>query len=236
MEHICPGKRVQQALELIDAVGQRGLVGAELKVRNVLIGVVDHGVIVACDVLQRIIYTLCAPQHCAAELTGGIFRIARGLGVDEVNDGFGLREIHAPVEKGALGKLSGQCLPRPGGEQRLQPRTQHSRRAVTLQLCRVLSGVAVRAAADGAQTEVERLAVGVAERAIDELAVRRLGHGAAVGGVKHAVDDGERPVTGQTQDADRGQDVAGRDGGDRIRHVKTPLCRSAEPQAPPIDS
>ena len=236
MEHICPGKCVQQALQLCDAVSHGGLIGIEPEIRNVLIGVVDHGVIVTGDVLQRIIYTLCAPQHRAAELTGGIFRIARGLGVDEVNDGFGLREIHAPVEKGALGKLPGQCLPRSCGEQRLQPRTQHSRRAVTLQLCRVLSGIAVRAAADGAQTEVERLAVGVAERAIDELAVRRLGHGAAVGGVKHAVDDGERPVTGQTQDADRGQDVAGRDGGDRIRHVKTPLCRSAEPQAPPIDS
>ena len=236
MEHICPGKRVQQALQLCDAVLHGGLISIEPEIRNVLIGVVDHGVIVTGDVLQRIIYTLCAPQHRAAELTGGIFRIARGLGVDEVNDGFGLREIHAPVEKGALGKLPGQCLPRSGGEQRLQPRTQHSRRAVTLQLCRVLSGIAVRAAADGAQTEVERLAVGVAERAIDELAVRRLGHWAAVGGVKHAVDDGERPVTGQTQDADRGQDVAGRDGGDRIRHVKTPLCRSAEPQAPPIDS
>ena len=236
VEHICPGKRVQQALQLRDAVVQRVCIGAELKVRDVFIRVVDHGVIVACDVLQRIVYTLRAPQHRAAELTGGIFRIACGFGVDEVNDGFCLREIHAPVEKGALGKLPGKRLPRTGGEQRLQPRTQHGRRAVTLQLCRVLSGVAVRAAADGAQTEVERLAVGVAERAIDELTVRRLGHGATVGRVKHAVDDGERPVTGQAQDADRGQDVAGRDGGDRIRHVKTPLCRSAEPQAPPIDS
>ena len=156
--------------------------------------------------------------------------------MDEVDDGFCLREIHAAVEEGALREFTRQRLPRPGGEQRLQSRAQHGRRAVALQLGRVLAGVAVRGAADGAQAEVERLAVGVAKSAVDELAIRCFGHGAAVRRAKHAVDNGEHPVTGQTQDADRGQDVAGRNGGDRIRHEKTPLCRSAEPLAPPIRS
>ena len=236
VEHICPGKRVQQPLEPVDAAGQCTLVGAELKVRNVLVRVVDHGVIVAGDVLQRVVYTLRVPQHRAAELPGGVFCVQGCLGVDEVDDGLRLREIHAAVEKGALREFARQRLPCPGSEQRLQPCAQHGRGAVALQLGRVLAGVAVRSAADGAQAEVERLAVGVAKSAVDELAVRRFGHGAAVGRAKHAVDDGERPVAGQAQDANRGQDIAGRDGGDRIRHEITPLCRSAEPLAPPIVS
>ena len=190
----------------------------------------------AGDVLQRVVYTLRVPQHRAAELPGGVFCVQRGLGVDEVDNGLCLREIHAAVEKGALREFARQRLPCPGSEQRLQPCAQHGRGAVALQLGRVLAGVAVRSAADGAQAEVERLAVGVAKSAVDELAVRRFGHGAAVGRVKHAVDDGERSVAGQAQDANRGQDIAGRDGGDRIRHEITPLCRSAEPLAPPIVS
>ena len=64
------------------------------------------------------------------------------------------------------------------------------------------------------------MAVGVAKSAVDELAIRCFGHGPAVRRAKHAVDNGEHPVTGQTQDANRGQDVAGRNGGDRIRHEK----------------
>ena len=127
MEHVCPGKCVQQALELIDAVGQRGLVGAELKVRDVLIRVVDHGVIVAGDVLQCIVYALRAPQHRAAELPGSIFRVQRGLSVDEIDDGLRLCEIHAAVEEGTLRELARQRLPCPGGEQRLQPCPQYGR-------------------------------------------------------------------------------------------------------------
>ena len=174
VEHICPGKRVQQPLEPVDAAGQCTLVGAELKVRDVLVRVVDHGVIVAGDVLQRVVYTLRVPQHRAAELPGGVFCVQRGLGVDEVDNGLCLREIHAAVEKGALREFARQRLPCPGSEQRLQPCAQHGRGAVALQLGRVLAGVAVRPAADGAQAEVERLAVRVAEGAVDELAVRRL--------------------------------------------------------------
>ena len=121
VEHIRPGKRVQQALELLDAAGQRGLVGAELKVRDVLIRVVDHGVIVAGDVLQCIVYALRAPQHRAAKLPGGIFRVQRSLGVDEIDDGLRLCEIHAAVEEGTLREFARQRLPCPGGEQRLQP-------------------------------------------------------------------------------------------------------------------
>ena len=97
VEHICPGKRVQQALQLCDTVLHGGLISSELEIRNVLIGVVDHGVIVTGDVLQRIIYTLCAPQHRAAELTGSVFRGGGGLGLYDVDDGLGLGEVEPAV-------------------------------------------------------------------------------------------------------------------------------------------
>ena len=221
VEHICPGKRVQQALQLCDAVLHGGLISIEPEIRNVLIGVVDHGVIVTGDVLQRIIYTLCAPQHRAAELTGGIFRIARGLGVDEVNDGFGLREIHASVEKGALGELTRRCLPRAEGEESFQRGAQHDGRAMALKLCGVLAGVASRRAGERAETEIERPSLLVEQLAVNELPVAVLRHGLSVRRAEKRVHQRYGKGTRYAHDADGGNACAGRNGGNGITHLSS---------------
>ena len=79
----------------------------------------------------------------AGELGGGVFRALRALGVDEVGHGLGGAQIHAAVQKGALGKLPGQRLPRAEAKALLQHRAEHRGRAVALKLRRVLPGVAV---------------------------------------------------------------------------------------------
>ena len=66
--------------------------------------------------------------------------------MDEVDDGFCLREIHAAVEEGALCELARPGLPGACGEEQLQRAPEHDGRAVALELGGVLAGIAVRAA------------------------------------------------------------------------------------------
>lgn len=69
-------------------------------------------------------------------------------------------------------------------EQLLQRGAQHRGRAVALELCRVLTCVAVRGVADGTQAEVEQVSAEVGQSAVDEFSVLVLGHESAEAGWK----------------------------------------------------
>ena len=70
---------------------------AQLKRLDVLVGIVEHGVKMRADIDEREIDRVYFPQHRAAELAGGIGGGVGCLGIDEVDDRFGLREVHAAV-------------------------------------------------------------------------------------------------------------------------------------------
>ncbi len=72
---------------------------------------------------------------------GGDLRLVKGLGVDEVADGFGLGEIDAAVEEGAHGELSGLGEARSGGDAQFDDVPEHDRRAVGGDLDDVVGGV-----------------------------------------------------------------------------------------------
>ena len=80
----------------------------------------------------------------------GVFRGSGGLGIDEIDDGFCLRQVHFAVEEGPLGEFTGLCLPGSGGKESGEQGVEDYGRAVAVEFGRVLPGIAVSAAeADG---------------------------------------------------------------------------------------
>ena len=142
--------------------------------------------------------------------------------VDQVDDGLRLREIHAVIEKRAPGKFARERLSGPGGKERAQTRAQHRGRAVALQLGGVLAGVAVRAAADRAEAEIEHAPVGGLQRAVDELSILRRRHGPAICREKHPVDHRERLRPGDAENSDRGDHIPSGNRGNGVRHKIVP--------------
>ena len=121
-----------------------------LDVLNVLVGVVHHGVKPAGDVDKSLLHRFQAAAEPAVQLGGGVFRGGGGLGINEVDDGLRLRQVHPSVEEGPLGEFPRQGLPGSGGEQGGEQGVEHHRGAVAVELGGVLPGVAVSAAeADG---------------------------------------------------------------------------------------
>ena len=64
---------------------------------------------------------------------------AVGLGVDQVGDGLGLSEVHAPIEKCTGGELAGFRRSSPRGQQGLQDPTGHQDAAMAGDLHRVFA-------------------------------------------------------------------------------------------------
>ena len=149
-QHPAPLGGVQQGGEGVGGDLQRGSDLLRLNVLDVLVGVIHHGVKPGGDVDEGLLHRLQAAAETAVQLGCGVFRGSGGLGVDEVDDGFRLRQVHFTVQKGAAGKFSSLGLPGTGGEQGAEQFTQHHRRAVAVEFGGVLPGIAVSAAeADG---------------------------------------------------------------------------------------
>lgn len=118
-----------------------------------------------------------------------------------------------PFRKARFVNSPGPGRPGPGGEESLQRGAQHDGGAVTLELCGVLAGVAVRRAAYCAQAEVQDAPARVEQAAVDEEPVRVRGHGPAVGGAEHSVSRGQRSRPGDADYAYSRNCAAGSYGG-----------------------
>ena len=121
-----------------------------LNVLNVLVGVIHHGVKPGGDVDKGLLHRFQAAAETAVQLGCGVFCSGGGLGVDEIDDGFRLRQVHFAVEEGPLGEFTGLGLPGSGGKEGGEQGVKDHGRAVAVEFGRVLPGIAVSAAeADG---------------------------------------------------------------------------------------
>ncbi len=138
----------------------------------------------------------------AVELSVSVAGAFGSLGIDQVNDRLGLRQVHASVEKGPAGELTGQRLTGAVSKQRLQTQRQHGGRAVALQLSSILSCVAVGTRRPGSQHLINGNSVFVLQRAVNQPSGRLVCQFATRHGCKDGRGDfaGLRP--GKTQDAD----------------------------------
>ena len=182
------------------------------------------------DVRQKRVHRVGAPRHRARELAGGVLRRGGGLGLYDVYHGLGLRQVHAPVQEGALCEFAGPGLPRAEIKEPPERRREHDGRAVALQLRRVLAGVGARGAAHGAEAVVQRAPVRGQERAVDELPVAVRAHRPAVRGAE----DGVRELEGlRPRDADyayRADRAArGKRGNGVVYHVRPRLYNRSYP-------
>ena len=142
------------------------------------------------DALPQIFESFPQRLHPAAEKAVQLGRsevhpLARGRGNDFCH-GFGLREIHAPVQKGAPGELSAFGHARAARKHGVEQRGQHGRAAVTLNFGAVFAGEGMRSRKEHHECVVRFAALGVehvtvmqhARREVPEAFARRTEHGA----------------------------------------------------------
>ena len=170
------------------------------------------------DVAEQGVYGVRPPRDRPGELSGGVLRRGGGLGVDYIHDRLGLREVHAAVQEGALRELPGPRLARAEGEEPPERLREHDRRAVALELRRVLARIRARRAAYRAQAAVERPAVRRRQRAVYELPRRVRAHRPPVRRAEQLVHEPERVRPGDAHYAYRGDAPARGYGGYGISH------------------
>ena len=208
----------EQRHERAAAVHERVFKPGKLKRVDILVRIVQNSVEMRADIDPAVIDRVNFPADCTGDLAGGVRRGGGGLGVDEVDDSFRLRQIHPAVQKRAAGELTRPCLPEARGKQRLQPRGQRRRRAVALDLRGILAGVGVRRAGDKRHAVIQLPPLHIIERAERELAVgqgcKRLARARPEDGPGRF----DAPVAGQAQNADACPGMAGGNGGNFINH------------------
>ena len=186
------------------------------EVLDVLVRIVEHGVEMAAQVRQPVVDRPDGALERPAELPGGVRGGVGRLGVDEVDDGLGLRQVELAVQEGPAREFAGSRLPRPGGQQRLQPGGQHGGRAVALQLNGLLAGVAVRRAAHDTEALVNDAPLPVVQQAEDETAVRRVRKRLLRG--ENAACQRGAAGPGQAENADGAGRAPRRNGSNDVRH------------------
>ena len=155
---------------------------------------------------------LSAPPSCPAAFAAAFCR----LGVDEVDDGLGLRQVELAVQEGPAREFAGSRLPCSGGQQCLQPGGQHGGRAMALQLNGLLAGVAVRRAAHDTEALVNDAPLPVVQQAEDETAVRRVRKRLLRG--ENAARQRGAAGPGQAENADGAGRTPCRNGSNDVRH------------------
>lgn len=79
----------------------------------------------------------------AAQLAESLTRLCGGFRVDQIGDGLGLSQVHAPVLEGAPGELSRFSGGQTERQQGLRHRLDHRPAAMQMQLGAVFTGVGV---------------------------------------------------------------------------------------------
>ena len=161
----------KQCGKLTAAFCQRRFIAGEREGVDILVGVIEHGVEMRAQIDPAVVdrVDLFADRTC--NLSGGVCRRVGCLGVDEIDHGFGLRQIHLAVQKRAAREFTGPRLPEACGEQRFKPGGQCCGGAVALNFGGILAGVGMRGAGDECHAVVDGPSLCVKERAERKLAV-----------------------------------------------------------------
>ena len=101
-----------------------------------------------------------ASTERSAHLAGGLTGLGKGLGFDEVADGFGLGEVEFAGEEGALGEFAGVGEACAEGEGAAEEKIKDDGRAVGGDLDEVVASVGVGCGEEGDYRFVDRLGGG----------------------------------------------------------------------------
>ena len=163
---------VRKAADAGEEVGEQGVEAFAVGELDVLFGKIELQFEEACKANQGFAQGVDFAGEAAAKLVEGEAVRARVFRGDEVGDGFGLGEVEAAVEEGALGEFAGAGLTAPRLDERPHDLALDELRAVDVEFHRVLAGVGAGAAKDEGESFVEDGAFGVAEAAKRHSAVR----------------------------------------------------------------
>ena len=218
LHHPTPVAGGEERRERAAAFGERVFKPGKLKRVDILVRIVQNGVEMRADIDPAVIDGVNFPADRTGDLTGGVRCGVGGLGIDEIDDGFCLRQIHPAVQKRAAGELARPCLPEARRKQRFQSRGQRRRRAVALDLRGILAGVGVRRAGNERHAVIKLPSLHVIERAERELAVGQGCERLARARPEDGPGRFDAPVAGQAQNADARPGMAGGNGGNFISH------------------
>ena len=137
-----------------DAEQPAGHVGRLEDARRFVVREVERGLHVGADGHEIVVAGVERAAEAAVELLGRRATGALRLGADQIHDGLGHAQIHAPVEEGAAREFAGTRRPRAAGHEGGDDAPGGNAAAVGLELHDVLARVAVR----GAEGEDDGLA------------------------------------------------------------------------------
>ncbi len=146
-----------------------------------------------------------APLHRAL----GAARSGGGGAVDEVRDGFRLRQVHLVVEKSALQELPGARGARAQRQEPPEHQIEHDRSPVSVQLEHVLAGQRAGTREEQRDAPVQGLARGVAKGAV-------VGHAGLGDAPQHGTGHTAHGGTRGANDADPAASRRSGDGGDGV--------------------
>ena len=165
-------KGFQQRFQRFQALPQCLFIVSDPEFLNIFVRIIQNRVIVRTYILQRGINRFCPPVNCPGELPGRIADGFRAFRIDQVDHRFGRTQIHASVQKSALCEFARQSLPRSQTEEFLQQGLQQHGRPMALKFRRVFPGIAVRASADRAHTDIQQGSFRISQFSENELPVR----------------------------------------------------------------
>ena len=97
LHHPAPMAGGKQRGKLPAACRQRRFVAGERKGVDILVGVIEHGMEMRAQVDPAVIDRVDPFSDRARDLPGGVCRRVCSFGVDEIDHGFGLRQVHLAV-------------------------------------------------------------------------------------------------------------------------------------------
>ena len=200
------------------------------RLRQFIIRKIKHGLDVGGHGEQGVIKSADADSQGILELGGGEARGPLGAGMDEIQDGLGLRQIEFIVQKGAFGEFAGLRLARAGGEKHSEDALGGLRAAMALDFDGIFAGIGMRSAENQQQDIVEHFVRG----GIDDLSVCE-GAGGARGGqgrgaAEQSIGEGIGFGAGDADDGDGACARRGGDGGDGVGWIReSHVCRLIHP-------
>ena len=149
---------VQQGLDFGGNGGQPRRDFFRNRLRQFIIRKIKHGFDVGGRGEKGVVKGANADAKGILELGRGEASGPFGAGMDEVQDGLGLRQVQFIVQKGALGEFAGLGLARAGGEKRSEDALGGLRTAMALDFDGILAGIGVRGTENQQQGVVDDFA------------------------------------------------------------------------------
>ena len=174
-------------------------------------GEVDAGFEGGDEVCKLLFYWEDEAGEGACEMLGGDAGLVEGRGLNEVVDGFGLGEVEAAGEEGALGEFAGFGESGAGGNALAEEMVEQDGGAVGGDFDYVFGGVGVGGLEPGDDGLVESLAC-----AIKDFPEAGLGGGEGVAELEERFGEGAGVGTGEPDDTDAAASGRGGDGDDGV--------------------